>query len=158
MQSRIDRKDLSYVSHIGVVVRDVDETAEFLSSFGVAPWHAHEREVTKAQLIVGEPLRLKVSWSKLWGELVLELLQPLDETSILAKFLKTNGEKIHHLAFSVSNWDEIVSKIEDQGGSMMLGGIIEGRHWCYMETNPGGIIMELMEGDLHNIRFPSSKS
>jgi len=115
MQSHTASTDLSCCSHLGVVAKGADKTAEFLSSLGVGPWHVFDYAASKDELAAGKPFSLKIASARLWGRVFLEAIQPLDETSIWAKFLKTNGEGVHHIAFSVSNWDEMVSKL--QGGA-----------------------------------------
>ena len=148
-------KDLSSASHLGVVVRDTDKTAKFLSSLGLGPWETFEFSPAEETLIAGKPFRLKVAYGKLWGSIALELLQPLDETSVWAKFLETNGEGVHHVGFSVSNFDEMVSKLKEQGNTMTAGATaIEGKRFCYFDTKPGGIVIEIMEDDLHDKAFP----
>lgn len=137
---------LSNPHHIGVVVKDIDETTKFLSSmFGLGPWDISEYVPAKDEVIVGEPFRLKIAFAKL-GETSLELLQPVEGDSIWAQALKTHGEGVHHICFGVSNWDEVVTKTQEQGGRMVAGGIVWGTtHWCYFDTNPGGIIVEFIE-------------
>jgi len=133
-------------NHIGVVVEDADKTAEFLSSIGIGPWQTFEFSPIKDELLVGEPFTLKVTWARLGpGPIVVELLQPIEGRSLWSQFLETNGEGAHHIAFSVSNWDEMVSKLKQQGGKMVAGSICEGKRWCYFDTKPGGIIIELMD-------------
>ena len=132
-------------NHIGVVVKDTDKTTKFLSSmWGLGPWQTFEYSPSKDEMIVGEPFGLKMAWAKL-GSVVLELLQPVDRNSIWAQALETMGEGIHHIAFSVSNWDEMVSRFEEQGGRMVAGAIFEGKRWSYFNTKPGGIIIEFMD-------------
>lgn len=132
-------------NHIGVVVKDVDKTTKFLSSmWGLGPWHTLDCKARKDDMIVGEPFRLKIAFAKL-GSTVLELLQPVEGNSIWAQALETEGEGIHHIAFSVSNWDEMVSKLQERGGKMVGGAIFDGKRWCYFDTKPGGIIVEFMD-------------
>ena len=127
------------------MARDVGETAEFLSSLGLRPWQKYLLSSPKDKSTVGEPYKLKVAWSKLWGKVVLEVIKPLDDASLWARFLKTNGEGVHHIAFCVSTWDEMVSEPKERGGRLMVGGTHEGKRWGYMDTKPGGIIIEFME-------------
>ena len=133
-------------SHIGVVVKDIDKTVEYYTSkWGLGPWKRLERAPAKEQLLVGEPYRLKVAAAQ-WGPVVLELLQPAGGKSVWADFLETNGEGIHHLCFDVSNWDEVVAQLKKQGAKMVIGAKLEGVAWCYFETSPGGLIVEIKQG------------
>jgi len=133
-------------SHIGVVVKDIDKTVEYYTSrWGLGPWKRLERAPAKEQLLVGEPYKLKIAAAQ-WGPVVLELLQPAGGKSVWADFLETNGEGIHHLCFDVSNWDEVVAQLKKQGAKMVVGARFTEVAWCYFETRPGGLIVEIKQG------------
>ena len=152
-------QDLSSPSHVGFVAKDADKTAEFLSSFGIGPWQSFEFAPTEETLTMGEckPFHLHIQWATLSDGLVLEVIEPVDDESLWAKFLKEHGEGLQHMAFIVSNFDEVVSKLNAQGGRVLAGGpSLEGKRWCYIETKPGGLIVEPMEDDLHDLAFPST--
>lgn len=132
--------------HIGIVVKDIDKTAEALSStWGIGPWRIEEYSLQKEDMMVGEPFRNKAAKVKL-GATELHLIQPLEgRRSITAQFLKTKGEGLHHISFTIPNWDETRSKLRQQGVRMVAGGLLNGKRWAYFETKPGGIIIELGE-------------
>lgn len=151
MQSDTGAIVQSSLDHIGVVVKDIDKTVEFLSSIlGLGPWKIFEGieyykdEMRVDELGVGEPFRLKLAFAKL-GTTVVELLQPLDGRSVYSQFLQTKGEGLHHIAFSVSNWDDAASKLEERGARIVAGGFAEGKRWAFFETKPGGIIVEPLD-------------
>lgn len=132
--------------HLGVVVEDLDKAKEFLSRVcGIGPWETMEYAPTKDELFIGEPFRLGLAVAEL-VPLVLELIQPLEGKSIWSEFLKSKGEGLHHIAFTVPNWDEMVQKMEEARSRMAAGGTINGKRWCYFETSPGGLVVELGEG------------
>lgn len=141
--------DLTSPSHIGVMVKDVDKTIEFLSSVcGIGPWESAELSLDKDKLMMGEPCGLKEAHARL-GSMLLELLQPAGGRSVWSEVLETKGEGIHHIAFDVPNWDEVVSKLQAQGGKMVAGGFLGKKRWCYIDTKPGGIIVEVADIGLH---------
>jgi len=136
---------LPSLSHIGVVVKDIDKTTEFLSSlWGLGPWHILDYSSTKDELMVGKPFRIKEAHAKL-GVTEVELIQPLEGNSIWSQFIETNGEGLHHMSFIVPNWEECVSRIQERGGRMVAGATFEGKRWAYFVTSPGGMIIELDE-------------
>jgi len=139
-----DTVALGLPHHIGVVVKDIDKATKFLSStLGIGPWDISKNLVFK-EMFVGQPFRINAAHAKL-ESVELELLQPLEEGSLWGQFLKARGEGLHHISFKVSNWDEMVSKLQEQV-TMVVGGINPyGKRWCYFETEPGGIIFELDE-------------
>ena len=132
---------------ISAVVKDIDKTIKFLSSmWGLGPWHTLDYKARKDDMIVGEPFKIKVAWADVGGPLVYELIQPLVGRSVWAQFLETKGEGLHVIAYSTpSNWGEIVPKLQAQGATMLVGATFEGKRWCYLDTKPGGIRIELTE-------------
>jgi methylmalonyl-CoA/ethylmalonyl-CoA epimerase len=136
--------------HICVVVKDIDKTTEFLSSiWDFGSWLTWEYSPKRDEIIIGEPFTIKGAWANL-GPIVLELIQPIEGKSIWSQFLETRGEGLHHICFIVSNWDEMVSKLKQQGAKMVAGGIFLGKHWSYFEVNPGGLIVEISEQSIHD--------
>ena len=138
----------SLPEHIGVVVKDVSKTIEYLSStYAITSSQiVGDYEPSNDELLAGKDFTVKVATVEM-GSIKLELLQPLNEESILAEFIREKGEGLHHIAFSVPNLDEVIAKLKAQGVEMLLGGRVEGLRWIYMDTGkkPGGIITEFLE-------------
>ncbi len=154
MQSDTGAKASLSFSHIGVVAKDIDKPAELLSSvwdyrpgqtmFGLQPRQTREVSRRKDEVLTGEPFRYKWRWANV-GPVAIDILQPLEEKSIYGQFLKSTGGGIHHIALEVSNYDEVVSQLQKQGSRMTLGADDEGIRFCYMDTGPAGILIELIE-------------
>ncbi len=152
MRSNIDALSSTSFDHVGVVVKDIDKTAKFLSSvLGMKPWRTFEtveyykEELNANELGVGEPFKLRTSFARLGGVLV-ELLQPLGGKSVYSKFLETKGEGLHHIAITVSNWDELVSKLQKEGSKLIAGGFTdEGKRWAFLDTPGREIMVEPLE-------------
>ena len=136
---------LGLPDHIAVVVKDVEKTTEFLSStLGIGPWDISKNLFFK-EMFVGQPFSVHAAHAKL-GSVVLELLQPLGKGSLWGQFLESKGGGLHHIAFKVSNWDEMVAKLQEQGSKMVLSAINPwGKRFCFFETKPGGILVEFDE-------------
>jgi len=96
------------------------------------------------ELGVGEPFRVKLAFTQ-FDKIRIELIEPLEKTSIYSEFIRTNGEGLHHIALNSSNWDEMVSKLLERGGKILAGGFYEGKRWCFVQTRPGGIIFEPLD-------------
>lgn len=135
---------ISALSHVGIVVKDVDKTIKFLSSiWDIGPTQTIVYSPSKEELIVGEPFTAKIGYINL-GTVTLELVQPLKGESLWSDFLKAKGEGIQHIAFVVSNYDEVVSKVQEQGNKMVVGGVFKGKRWCFFDTKPG-IVIEISD-------------
>lgn len=129
---------------ITAVVKDADKTTEFLSSLGLGPWQRFEYSAHKDEIMIGEPFNLKCASTDL-GSIVLELNQPCEKKSFWTQLLETRGEGQFIVAFNVSNYDEIVAKLREQGNKVVVEALFEGKRWCYLDTKPGGIIFELLD-------------
>ena len=70
---------------------------------------------------------------------------PNSVPEVKTKMLETKGEGLCAIAYPVSNYDEVVSRLQEQGSKMVISAIAEGKRWCYFDTRPGGILLELQE-------------
>ena len=136
---------LTNISHLGIAVKDAEKTVGFLSSiWNIGTPEIADYEAKPEELIAGEPFKVRLVFIK-FGPHTIELLQPLDDKSIWSKFIKDKGEGIHHIAYGVSNYDEMVTKLQEQGHPMLVAAIFQGCRWCYFDTSPGGMVVEFRE-------------
>jgi methylmalonyl-CoA/ethylmalonyl-CoA epimerase len=136
---------LMNLSHVGIAVSDAEATARFLSSiWNIGTPEVFDYEPKPEEMIAGEAFKVRLVFIK-FGPLTLELLQPLDDKSIWSAFIKEHGEGIHHMAFGVSNYDEMVSTLEKQGHPLLTAAVFNGCRWCYFDTSPGGAVIEFRE-------------
>ena len=136
---------LTNLSHLGIAVEDAEKTAKFLASiWNIGAPEIFDYEPKKEELFVGEPFKVRLAWLML-GPIRIELLQPLDDRSIWSKFVAEKGEGIHHIAFGVTNYDEMVDKFTAEGHKLLVSAIFNGERWCYFDTSPGGAVIELRE-------------
>lgn len=96
------------LNHIGVVVHDILETSEVLRLIGL-------KQLTKPE---PDPIQ-KVSACFLAGGeeqgVHIELIEPTDETSPIAKFLANRAGGLHHLCFEVDDIEEMTERLEQKG-------------------------------------------
>lgn len=91
------------VHHIGVAVKDLEESADFFQeSFGVP---ASETDY------FGE---LAFSFLPLEGTNI-ELLQSTTEDGTIAKFIQKNGTGVHHIAFAVEDIQKELDHLKAKG-------------------------------------------
>ena len=53
------------------------------------------------------------------NDIRLELLEPTDPASAVAKFLENRGEGLHHLAFTVENVQDRITELQQEGLRMI---------------------------------------
>ncbi len=93
---------LKKIDHIGVAVHSLEDVkALFRKLFDLQP--VFEETVPEQ--------KVKVAGFRI-GESNIEFLEPTDEDSPIAKYLAKKGEGIHHLALSVDNIRETLSRME----------------------------------------------
>ena len=98
------------VNHIAVVVRNLDEALELYDNlFGLKPAKVEtvpDQGVKAALFPIGEG-----------GE--IELLEPIDPQSGVAKFLERQGEGIHHICLEVDDVDKELSLLAEKGAQLI---------------------------------------
>ena len=74
------------------------------------------------------------------GEIVVELLQPVDGPSIYKEWLDSHGEGLHHIAVmrpTASESEATMRHFDELGaGVLMEGRIGETIHFYYLDTEP----------------------
>jgi hypothetical protein len=125
------------IKQLGIIVENAEETAKnYWEMLGVGPWMLidfkppHLTDVTLYGIPIHNdvPLHTKAAIAQ-WGDLQIELLQPVKGPSTYRDFLKTRGQGIHHLSFAqIEDHDEMISGFHRMGiekeSSGLLGGAI----------------------------------
>ncbi|MCL4552209.1 MAG: VOC family protein, partial [Candidatus Marsarchaeota archaeon] len=94
--------------HLGIVVKDVNESSQFYSSlFPLGKWEIFDYETNKEDMLMGEPFGLVVGMAQ-WGPVIMELLQPVKGESVWSQFLSRHGEGLHHTCHLVRDFDVVV--------------------------------------------------
>jgi catechol 2,3-dioxygenase-like lactoylglutathione lyase family enzyme len=138
----------THIIQIGVVVKDMEKTIEFLTALGLGPF-----KVMINDHPTGEVRGKKAFWqSKIalsqQGPVELELIEFQKGTSIQKEFLDEKGEGLHHILFKVRDINTTLEKFAKKGIRILQrdwlpGGIGGGG---YLDTAAiGGITIEVME-------------
>ena len=78
------------------------------------------------------------------GNIQFELIEPKDDKSIYAEFLKEHGEGLHHVAFGVDNYEKAMGFFRGKGHSILQGGTWHGFTYTYLTTQQDlGVIAEI---------------
>jgi len=129
---------IKQISHLGLAVKDLEKTMVFYRSV---------LRLDPAEPIVGGNERdLSVSLVKV-GDATLELIQPVKETSVMAKYLEKRGEGIHHVCFEVDDIDAELEWMKSKGlealGTPKPGA--EGMSVFLHPKSTHGILIELVQ-------------
>jgi len=94
------------IDHIGIAVNNLDEAISLYRDFldleleGVHV--VEEQKVRVASFSTGEETRI-------------ELLEPTESESPVAKFIEKRGEGIHHIALKVRNIEAVLEELKEKG-------------------------------------------
>ena len=97
------------INHIGIAVRSIEAQRAYYEGVLGAEFEGIE-EV--------EDQKVRVAFFRL-GEVRMELLEPTDESSPIAKFLQKRGEGLHHLAFTVDDIQARIDELKESGLQMI---------------------------------------
>lgn len=96
---------ITHIEHIGIAVKNLDETIPFYEKLlGVKCYNIEEVKDQK----------VKTAFFKV-GQTKIELLESTDPEGTIAKFIDNKGEGMHHIAFASDGVDGELSRIEADG-------------------------------------------
>jgi len=94
------------VDHIGVAVNKLDEAISlYRDVLGLKLEGVH----------VVEEQKVRVAFFSTGGETRIELLEPTESDSPVAKFIDRHGEGVHHISLKVRNIEGVLEALEDKG-------------------------------------------
>jgi len=94
------------INHIGIAVNSIADHREFYENTLGAEFEGEE--------IVADQ-KVKVGFFKVGapgGEVRLELLEPTDPESTVAKFIEKKGEGLHHVAYTVDDIEQRIAELK----------------------------------------------
>ncbi|WIF95652.1 methylmalonyl-CoA epimerase [Caminicella sporogenes] len=97
------------VDHIGIAVKNLDETLKFYTeALGL---ELHGTETVEEQ-------KVRVAFLPV-GDTEVELLESTSPDGPIAKFIEKKGEGIQHIAFRVENIEEAIEYMKEKGFRMI---------------------------------------
>ena len=130
---------LTKIDHIGIAVRSIDEKRPFYEDTLGLKFEGEE---------VVESQGVRVAFFRL-GDSMLELLEPLDETGPIARFLAKHGEGIHHVAAGTDDIEAQRAQAEKGGVRLLSDAPIDGAHGKMVSflhpKDTGGVLLEFTE-------------
>lgn len=141
---------LTEISHVCVVVRDVEEVANRFARMGLGPFTIRMvKTPAERASLRGRPTSytLKFGYAQT-GSIVLELVEPVEGDSHYSQFLQQNGEGIHHIGFDRPGMlDDELDRWEGAGmPPVQINRREDTRYgWAYLDTEDAvGCILEVV--------------
>jgi methylmalonyl-CoA epimerase len=129
---------LKNITEVGVAVRDLEKTTQMLVDIlgGEA-----------GQVLDVPAFGMRFRMVRL-GNVDLELMEPTDPDGMIAKFIQTKGEGLHHIAFAVDDIGESIRQLKEKGCKLVNEKPLEilGGKVCFLHPKSfSGIAIELIE-------------
>jgi methylmalonyl-CoA/ethylmalonyl-CoA epimerase len=135
---------------LGIVVCDLEATVRrYQDDYGIGPWEFARIDLGDASDYRehGEPAERsnRIAMATVGG-VMWELIEPLDEDGIYARFLAEKGEGVHHVAVATPDFGETVARAEREDG-VMLSCKHSGVDIAYLDTQHDlGVVLEVFSG------------
>ena len=141
------------IDHVGIVVRSIDEAVpRYRSLFGLLP-------AAPVIAFASQGVRLCFLDSGLAPAARLELVEPVDPGSGVARFLAQRGEGLHHLCFRSDGIATDLASLEAHGAELIDRGPRPGAHGSVAFIHPhtlSGVLWELIQEDGEGVAGPQS--
>ena len=131
--------NLKNIEHIGIAVQNLEESLNFYQD--ILGLEFLKQETVESQGV-------KIAFLKV-GESKIELLEPLNEESTIARFIKKNGQGIHHFAILVDSIEDKIEAMQAQGARLIGDKVTVGADnmqiiFIHPKTT-NGVLLELCE-------------
>lgn len=131
--------NIKHIEHIGIAVKSIEIARKYYEEMLGLSCYAIEE--VKDQ-------KVKTAFFKI-GDTKIELLEPTDPESPVAKFIEKRGEGIHHIAFAVKDIESSIEELQTKGVQMIdqkprMGA--EGLHIAFLHPKSSlGVLTEICE-------------
>ena len=133
---------------IAIVVRDLEAAMRaYVEVYGIGPWDIYEFNPDTVRDLREDGKPVERSWRLALaqvGQVQWELIQPLDEDSIYARFLAEKGEGLHHVGVATPSFEGTLAALAENGTGVLLGGKYKDVDFAYLSTDGDlGVITEI---------------
>ncbi|MGI8741571.1 MAG: methylmalonyl Co-A mutase-associated GTPase MeaB [Bryobacteraceae bacterium] len=126
------------IDHLGIAVRSLEESLKFYEQ--QLGFRAAQRETVPHEKVDVAMLPA--------GDSRIELLEPTDPGSVIAKFIDKRGEGLHHIAIRVPDLTATVERLRANGARLMNEPRQGAGGHTYVFVHPsctGGVLLELIQ-------------
>lgn len=97
--------NLSHIEHIGIAVKNLDESIKFYEEILGLKCYAIEEVADQ---------KVKTAFFQI-GQTKIELLESTEAEGPIGKFIEKRGEGIHHIAFAVKGLQSKLNELKEKG-------------------------------------------
>ncbi len=126
------------IDHLGIAVKSLAQAKKFYQQLGM--------QVMPEEMVEQEKVRLAMVPL---GESRIELLEPINDESPIARFISKRGEGLHHVSLRVDDINATVKRLKEQGVRLISEDVkIGAGGHMYVFVHPssaGGVLLELVQ-------------
>lgn len=127
------------LNHVGIAVRSIDDQKSYYEDTLGMQFEGTEEVPSQ---------KVRVAFFRA-GDVRIELLEPTDPDSGVAKFLEKRGEGLHHVAFTVEDINARIAELKESGLRMIDDSPRPGSHHMQIAfvhpKSTFGVLTELCE-------------
>jgi len=126
------------LDHLGIAVESIDSSLAIYRTLGIEAEGVEE---------VGDQ-KVRVAFLAV-GDARIELLEPTDDTSPIARHLERRGPGLHHICLRVTDIRDAMGRLSREGYRLLSEEPLEGAHGCLVcfvhPKSTGGVLIELSQ-------------
>jgi hypothetical protein len=145
------------ISQVALVVNDLEKSMrECTETMGWGPWTIYEYNPPRLHDVLVRGVPQEFTWigaETPVGSTYIELLQPLEGSSVFREFIDRRGEGLHHIGYWAKSMDEadrIRNMFKARGTPLLMSAWIDRVFFYYLDTAP--MVIEVWTGDLDSLR------
>ena len=96
---------MNKIEHIGIAVKNLEESNSLFAKLLGKPHYKTESVASEG---------VNTSFFKV-GDNKIELLEATNENSPITKFISKKGEGVHHIAFDVTDIEQEIKRLQEEG-------------------------------------------
>ena len=154
---------LPKVSQLGYAVADIEKACKYYeSTLGIGPFCPPFEVDMSGAVFKGKPVQTKIKVAFVqWGDVQIELIQPLDSRNPYTEYLARHGDGIHHLGFTVTDMDVMKAEFANMEGLLWPGQFVDTELVLTIEPNavtiPASAVVTGQEGTFAFVVGPDNK-
>jgi methylmalonyl-CoA/ethylmalonyl-CoA epimerase len=130
------------INHIGIAVHAIKENRGFYEKTLGARYEGVEEVPSQ---------KVRVAFFRV-GDIRIELLEPTDPQSPVARFLEKRGQGVHHIAYTVADLEERLAELRKEGILLIDESPRPGAHGTRIAflhpRSTGGVLTEICEPEV----------
>lgn len=139
-----EKSPFTKVHHVGLVVENMEKALAYYESLGIGSFEPLRLSPSEGLFRGKTTISTPIISMGVVGGIVMELLQPTEEDSLIKEFFENKGEGLHHIAFLVDDIDRETDNLVKKGFDVVFSQKFGQGGCAFFDTGKvGGMFVEL---------------